>query len=60
MTAIRIKDGAHRITTNATAITIELEPDEDGYRLVVWQGNHAVHISHLKGGAAIKILNADN
>lgn len=56
MTAIRIKDGDHRITTQATAITIELVPDQDGYRLVVWQQNHAIHIGHLKNGAAIKIM----
>lgn len=56
MTAIRIKDGDHRITTNATAITIELVPDQDGYRVVAWNGNHAIHIGHIKPGAAIKIM----
>lgn len=60
MTAIRIKDGDHRITTTATAITIELQPDDGAYRLVIWQGNIAVHIDHLKAGAAIKILDHDN
>lgn len=60
MTAIRIKDGDHRITTTATAITIELQPDEPGYRLVIWQGNIAVHIDHVKAGAAIKILEENN
>ena len=59
MTSIRIKDGDHRITTIATAITVELEDDDGAFRLVVWQGNIAVHIDHLKAGAAIKILEGD-
>ena len=60
MTAIRIKDGDHRVTTTATAITIELEDDDGAFRLVIWQGNIAVHIDHIKPGAAIKILEGNN
>lgn len=56
MTAIRIKDGDHRIYLECDAITIELV---DG-RVVAWTGNNAIHIGHLSMGAAIKILEGEN